>query len=76
MILYVPTKTSLALPETEVCWTYGIRVLQLDSESCEELFSYPDVSVNDVAVNHLCFLCNKGRLDPIHFPDVLEDFLS
>lgn len=35
-----------------------------------------DITFNRGAVEELCRRCNEAQLDPVHFDDVLEDFLS
>ena len=34
------------------------------------------LSTNYIRVQDLVERCNKGALDPIHLPDVIEDFLA
>lgn len=48
--------------------TYGIL---LDGE-----VAVSDLSLDGVRVRDLVARCNEGNLDPIHLPNVIEDFLG
>ena len=47
---------------------YGIKVISVR-------YVY-DISSNLRAIEGLCARCNENDVDPVHFDDVLEDFLS
>ena len=51
--------------------TYGIRLFYAGTE-----VSVEDLSLNREVVEELVERCNRLQLSPIHFKDVLEDFLE
>lgn len=51
--------------------TYGIRLSYAGTE-----VSVEDLSLDKNAVLQLAERCNRLQLSPIHFKDVLEDFLE
>lgn len=50
---------------------YGIRVTHNGTDV--DLIS--DISTDPKKADQLAKLCTDGQLDPIHIPDVIEDFL-
>ncbi len=50
---------------------YGIKVY----DGNEVINAVSDISVNYDEVKGLCDRLNECELDPIHLPDVVEDFL-
>jgi len=50
---------------------YGIRLSYAGTEVCVE-----DISLDKTAVMELVEKCNRLQLSPIHFREVLEDFLE
>ena len=72
MYQYLPTENHLFTEELGHYTSFGIDVTDKDGET---ILSVPDVSPNQCTVTHLCFLCTKLKLDPIHLFDVLEDNL-
>ncbi len=50
---------------------YGIRMLYAGTE-----VSVEDLSLQQQEVEKLVRLCNEQELSPLHFQDVLEDFLA
>ena len=55
--------------------SYGIALVAEYDGSCEVLLSFVDLSRNSYAVDILVERCNRLQLDPIHLPDVIDDFL-
>lgn len=55
-------------PELGNYTTYGIRL--------RITITVSDLSLDRKRVKHLVKLCNQGDLDPIHLPEIVEDFLS
>ena len=51
--------------------SYGIRCFEDDVEKC----CFADVLPDKHQVEKLVEICNELSLDPIHLPDVIEDFL-
>ena len=55
---------------------YGIAVAAVYEECCIILESYTDVSGDNESVSELVRKCNDLQLDPIHFSEVVEDFIG
>lgn len=47
--------------------TYGIASATM---------SYPDIHENRQAIEDLVNLCNEEQLDPVHMPEILENFFA
>ena len=56
--------------------SYGIALAAEYDGSCEILQSFVNLSRNSYAVDRLVSQCNRLQLDPIHLPEVIEDFLA
>lgn len=65
---YFVVEEKLENPEIGEYISYGIRM--------EGGLSVSDVSLNRDAVEDLVGRMNDGELDPIHFFDVIEDFVA
>ncbi len=52
--------------------SYGIELRHGD----EVIESIKDIDTDGEAVGNLCRLCNELKLSPIHFRDVVEDYLA
>ena len=50
---------------------FGVKLSYAGTEVCVE-----DLSLNRSEVEKLVKLCNEQDLSPLHFRDVLEDFLA
>lgn len=72
MFLYVPFEEICYRPEFGNYLSCGIAVFQ----GKELLMSVSDISTEAKEVVRLADLCSKEQLSPIHFYDVIEDFLS
>ena len=55
---------------------YGIAVAAVYEECHVILESYTDVSSDKEAVSELVKNCNDLQLDPIHFSEVVDDFIG
>lgn len=56
--------------------TYGLSVCTVIDEQTAPRISIKDISSNRAAVIRLAEQCQRLQLNPIHLPDVIEDFLS
>ena len=54
---------------------YGIALVSVCEETPIVLETFFDVSSDRNQIQQLVALCNDLKLDPIHLPDVLDDFL-
>lgn len=72
MFWYVPFEETLYHPEFGNYRSCGIAVFQ----GKELLMSVSDISTEAKEVVRLADLCSKEQLFPIHFYDVIEDFLT
>lgn len=70
---YVAFVENRCTPELGEYRTYGIR---LQNENGDLLDEIADISTNAVAVWTLAERCTNGQLSPLHFHDVIEDYLS
>lgn len=68
--VYELLMTENVLEERSYC-CYGIKLCYAGTEVCVE-----DLSLNKEAVEELIEKCNRLQLSPLHFRDVLEDFLE
>lgn len=68
---YTPVQETLSSDELGTRISYGMRVEVME----EELTFVSDISGDYEEVRHLAELCTAKQLDPVHLPDVLEDFL-
>lgn len=57
---------------TEIHNSYGIRV----SENEEDLFVFNNITFKEDIIIKFAELCNKHQISPVHFDDVLENFLT
>lgn len=69
---YVPVQETVTTEEQEVRVTYGISVRTVE----EEIAFVRDVSTELEEIQALTDLCTEKQLDPLHLPDVIEDFLA
>ena len=73
IIEYVTLEETLYSEElSETYRTYGVAVL----ENGQQIFAMHDVSLDRTAVDTLVRKCNKYSLEPVHLPDVVDDFLA
>lgn len=70
--LYIPFEETFYHPEFGAYHSCGIAVFQ----GKELLMSVSDISTVEKDVICLANLCSKEQLFPIHFPDVVPDFLA
>lgn len=75
MYLYLPIKESLRSPYLGRYSSYRIEIVKLTDNDTQKVQQVSDVSLDLAVVSHISDLCNKGQLEPIHFGDILEDFL-
>lgn len=76
MYRYLPVKETAVSEEQVAYATCGIRVLCADGVQSMETAHIADVSTEYTSVLRLAQLCTEEQLDPVHFPDVIEDFLA
>lgn len=57
---------------TEYHNSYGIQV----SKSEEVLFTLGNITFEEDVIKKFAELCNKHQISPVHFEDVLENFLT
>ena len=55
---------------------YGIAYAEYDGNRPILIETYPDLCNTASPVERLVEVCNRGRLDPSHLRDVVEDFLN
>jgi len=55
---------------------YGIAVACIYDECYDIIESYADVSTDEEAVSEFVQKCNDLQLDPVHFSEVIQDFLA
>ena len=55
---------------------YGIACVTSEDDSIIVLATYDDLSTDLAKVSHLVKLCNELKLDIIHLPDVVDDFIA
>ena len=55
---------------------FGIAATVMYDECTVVLAAVYHISCNRMAVTALAALCNRLKLDPIHLPDVVYDFLA
>lgn len=51
---------------------YGIKV----SKNGEGLFTFKNITFSEDVIKRFAGLCNKHQISPVHFDDVLENFLT
>jgi hypothetical protein len=56
--------------------TYGIALCEQSEDGCAPIATAVDLGTNREAITHLVETCNRLSLSPIHFSDVVEDFLA
>lgn len=76
MFLYIPCKELLFSPEIGLYWSTGLRVLGTAGNKLTEITFVADISCAELEVTNLALACTSWQLDPVHLPDVIEDFLS
>ena len=52
---------------------YGIKCLEAGKDGVHTAVSLSSVTEDKEAVEKLVFMCNAGKLSPIHLLDVVED---
>ena len=55
---------------------YGIALVSVCEGIPSVLESFLDVSSDREQIQQLVALCNDLKIDPIHLPDVLDDYLA
>lgn len=55
---------------------YGIAVVEEYDGNVSVLDSVSDICLDVNSVEELAELCNRSKLDPIHFHEVISDFLG
>lgn len=71
MFRYYVTEDTMFLEDVGEYRCYGIEVRKGELV----LERIRDIDTNREGVEKLCDLCNKRELSPIHFRDVVEDYL-
>ena len=74
MYLYLPFKEVRRSDELGSYTTYGIRAVNILLRRI--ILTVPDVSTDQTAVSHLCYLCMLHDLQPVHLLDVIIDYIS
>ncbi len=64
------------LPEVGEYVSYGLRAVRSIGENSEVIGEISDLTTDEAAARRLAQMCTRCRLDPIHIPEVIEDFLS
>lgn len=75
MFLYLPIENVIVSPYLGRYRTFGLRILQSESEGDQEVMVLPDISTNFEFILRLASLCTRKQLNPLHILDVLEDLL-
>lgn len=55
---------------------YGIALCKRGAGECEVIEAIRDLGGDRGEIEHLADACNRLSLSPIHFRDVVEDFLA
>ncbi|MBQ8683730.1 MAG: hypothetical protein IJ518_04365 [Clostridia bacterium] len=71
MYHYRPVEATQFYADTGPFLTYGIAVYQ----GQQFLFLRPDVFTDRAVVEHICRLCTREQVEPIHLEDVIYDCL-
>lgn len=69
---YVPIQETLTTDELGTYVTYSVSVQTVS----EEIAFIRDVSTDYEDVLRLTELCTEKHLDPLHLPDIIDDFLA
>lgn len=68
---YVAVEENLLSEDGEAYVSYGIRA----QAGTKQIAYVSDISTDCKKVQHLANLCTEMTLDPLHLPDVIDDFL-
>ncbi len=52
-------------------YSYGIKA----SKNSKVLFTFSNITFKESIITRFAELCNKHQISPVHFEDVLENFL-
>lgn len=75
MLRYLSFESTFDSPDLGSHRAYGLRVLSMQDGQPVELARVPDLSTDSALVERLAELLTMGQLDPLHLPEVVEDFL-
>ena len=56
--------------------TYGISLYEVIGRTCVLVDECPDVTLNYIRASRLVQQLNTGQLSPLHFREVIEDFIG
>lgn len=75
MIKYVITSHTVMNVDSLII-EYGIELVSIDGDETIVLDSIIDLSINSLYVEEIVSIFNRLLLSPIHFREVLDDFLA
>ena len=60
--------------ESTTYTAFGVSLISLKDNT--EIKRFEDITTSQSQLETLVLLCNQLQLDPIHFRDVIQDFIS
>ena len=76
MLIYQVVKEKLYNQDIGRYISYGITIYDYTNCNYHKLKTISDISTNEELVTKLAAMCTRGQLSPIHFMDVIEDFIE